>query len=82
MGNRERQISASIRDLQASKGQGRTMRDTRLRLDCGQNVEPHRRVLEPEAAEGFEEVCKEARPLVVPKPRAYFISLTPTSWVS
>src|SRR5215217_1129044 len=42
--------------------QGGTGRDTRLRSDCGQNVEPHRRVLEPEAAEGFEVVCREARP--------------------
>src|SRR5215204_4994978 len=42
--------------------QGGTGRDTQLRSDCGQNVEPHRRVLEPEAAEGFEVVCREARP--------------------
>src|SRR5829696_5260579 len=44
------------------EGQGGTGRDTRLRSDCGQNVEPRRRVLEPEAAEGFEVVCREARP--------------------
>src|SRR5215212_4904398 len=44
------------------EGQRGTGRDTRLRSDCGQNVEPRRRVLEPEAAEGFEVVCREARP--------------------
>ena len=38
MGGRERQISAFIWDLQASKQQGRTLRGTRLRLDCGQNL--------------------------------------------
>ena len=36
VGDRERQNSAFIRDLQASKGQGGTGRDTRLWSDCGQ----------------------------------------------
>ena len=50
------------RVLALLEGQGGTGRDTRLRSDCGQNVEPRRRVLEPEDAEGFEVVSREARP--------------------
>jgi len=80
--DRGSQNSVFIRGSTSSKGHRGTGRDTRLQSGCGQNVEPHRRVLEPEAAEGFEEVCREARPLVAPKPRANFISLATTSWVS
>jgi hypothetical protein len=42
--------------LDATKEQGQTGRDTQLRSDCGQNLEPIRQVLQPEAAEGFEDV--------------------------
>jgi hypothetical protein len=54
VGDRERQISASIWDLQASKGQGGTLRDTRLRSDCGQNTGTQPRALELKARDGYE----------------------------
>src|SRR5215204_1115342 len=42
--------------------QGGTGRDTRLRSELRSKLGTQQRALEPEAAEGFEVVCREARP--------------------